>query len=247
MKQNKLKLNDSKTEVLNISASWRTGSISSLRIGCEEMSPSCKARNLGVVFTNDLKLDQQVHHICCAAANSLRKIGRIRKYLDKQSTERLVHAFISSRLDNCNSLFGSSSSSTLHGLQRIHNSAARIISRSRKFEHITPTLKELHWLPIKFRIDFKTLLLTYKCLHGLTADYLMDLISPYIPSRSLRSASEHQLCCAKYSLERYGRRAFSVNAPILWNKLPSNIKAKPSVDSFKAALKTYLFENAFPS
>ena len=247
MYANKLKLNNSKTEVIDICASWRTATIPSLRIVSDQITPSSTARNLGVIFASDLKLDQHVSQLCRASTNSIRKIGRIRKYLDKQSAEKLVHAFISSCLDFCNSLLGASTNTLLLNLQRIQNTAARIVTKSRKFDHITPTLMDLHWLPIKSRIDFKILLLCYKSIHRSSPDYLYDLLVPYVPSRSLRSSSDLKLKCPKYKLESYGRRAFSINAPILWNRLPASIKSKPSVDSFKSALKSHLFQAAFPS
>ncbi len=76
--------------------------------------------------------------------------------------ENLVHAFMTTRLDYCNALLGGPASS-INKLQIVQNAAARVLTRSRKYDHITPIVQSLHWLPIKFRISYKILLLTYKC------------------------------------------------------------------------------------
>ena len=109
-----------------------------------------------------------------------------RLYLTQQS-------FITCHLDRCNSLLYGLPDTLIAKLQRIQNSAARLVTRTRGHDHITPVLYNLHWLPVKYRIIYKILLLTYKCLHGLAPDYLADLIQEYKPSRNLRSSSKLNL------------------------------------------------------
>ena len=92
---------------------------------------------------------------------ALHKIGKIRQFLTKEATKQLVHALVISRIDFCNSLLYSLPDVHTNKLQRIQNSAARLITRTKCREHITPILKQLHWLPVKSRINYKILLLTY--------------------------------------------------------------------------------------
>ena len=125
-----------------------------------------------------------INNICRSASYGLYKIGRIINFLDDKSTETLVHAFISCHLDQCNSLLYGLPDSRITKLQRIQNTAARLVSRTCSRDHITPVLQQLHWLPVKFRIMYKILLLTYKCLHGLAPDYLAELIQEYTKSQS---------------------------------------------------------------
>ena len=108
-------------------------------------------------------------------------------------------------------------------------------------------MTHLHWLPVKQRIHFKTLLITYKALHNLAPPYLSDLLEPYTPSRSLRSSEAGLLDPPKAKLKTWGHRAFSVAAPTLWNELPKRIRDAPSLSTFKTALKTHLFTIAFPN
>ena len=132
--------------------------------------------------------------------------------------------------------------SLLTRLQTIQNTAARLITRSRRHDHITPILYHLHWLPIHSRIEFKILLYTWKCLHGLAPVYLSELVSRYTPTRALRSATNHDLnVTSSKNKKHYGPTAFSIAAPTLWNALPLALKTIDDFDVFKSSLKTHLF------
>ena len=115
----------------------------------------------------------------------------------------------------------------------------------KRSDHVAPILKNLHWLPVEKRIEFKILLITYKTIHGQSADYLKPLIEMYQPSRNLRSASRSLLCPQKAKTENYGCRALSFVAPKLWNSLPEDIKNAKTVICFKNELKTHLLGKLF--
>ena len=125
-------------------------------------------------------------------------------------------------------------------LQRVQNSAARLTAKKR--DHVTAILKELHWLPIIKRIEYKLLLITYKCVHDLAPSYLTELIKLYIPPRTLRTSSMDLLDQPRaIKTSTYGERAFSAAAPKLWNALPVKVRSATSVEQFKARLKYCLF------
>ena len=124
-----------------------------------------------------LLLLQYIIYLYGTSVYHLYNIRRIRKYLTKECTETLIHAFISSRLDYCNSLLFGVPECHLHKLQRVQNAAARLVVQESRFCHITPLLKSLHWLPVKYRIVFKLLLITFKAIHGLAPAYISELIS----------------------------------------------------------------------
>ncbi|CAH3199148.1 unnamed protein product [Porites evermanni] len=107
----------------------------------------------------------KVNSVCKSAFYHLRHISRIRKFLSSKTTEILIHAFVSSKLDYCNSFLYNVPMYVLKKLPSVQNAAARLITCSRKYDHITPILSDLHWLPVNERIKFKILPLTFKALH----------------------------------------------------------------------------------
>ena len=118
-------------------------------------------------------------------------------------------------------------------------------SNTRKYAHITPVLKSLHWLPVEQRLMYKILLITFRALKFSSPQYINSLIEIYKPSRSgLRSSAEFSLAIPK-SKRTWGDRAFASAAPHLWNSLPKSIHLSESVDIFKSKLKTHLMEGIF--
>ena len=151
----------------------------------------------------------------------LKNISRLRPSLSNTVAETLIHGFISNRLDYCNGVLFGIPSKTLDRLQHVQNSAARVLTHTKPWQHITRTLTHLHWLPVKYRISYKLLLLTYKSLHSQAPQYLSDLLHQHTPSRSLRSSDSGLLSVPRTSRRNFGDRAFSVAAPTLWNSTRS--------------------------
>ena len=191
-----------------------------------------------------LNVNQHIRNMCRIAAFGIHKVEKLQKCLDQSSTHRLVNAFVTSHLDYCNGLFDLPSSH-LAPLQHIQNTAARLITRTRKHEHITPIIRSLHWLPLQQRIKFKIIMLTYKAFHKLAPSYLSALTTPKTRTSSMRlrsSSTAHlHLAPGPRTHTRYGNRAISVCAPQLWNNLLHEIRESPTLETFKSKPKTYMF------
>ena len=244
---NMLKLNDSKTEFLIIGSKFARNKpdVESIVIGEETVPAAASARNIGVIMDSNLTMADHVSSVCKSSYAHLRNISQIRKYLTQDATATLIHSLVVSRLDSMNSLLFGLPDSTISKLQKIQNHAAKVVVKKRKHDHVTPILQSLHWLPIHYRIHYKVLLTTHKCLNQKAPEYLSSRLQKYVPGRALRSADQYLLVERKANLKSYGERAFSVAAPKLWNQLPLDLRRCESLHSFKSQLKTFLFKEAF--
>ena len=149
------------------------------------------------------------------------------------------------RRGNGNALLCGLPQTLLFKVQRVQNAAARLVCLTGRREHITPVLKELHWLPVRQRISFNVLVLTYQALHGTAPQYMTDLLSQYQPTRSLHSNDTLLLTAPQSRLTSFGDRAFQHAVPRPWNGLPISLRSANNLNSFKKALKTFLFKDAY--
>ncbi len=149
---------------------------------------------------NSLKLDKQINTIISTSFYHIRRLAKDKPFLNRKSFETAIHAFISTRLDYCNSLYVGLPLSSISRLQIVQNAAAHLFTGSRKRDHITPILCTLHWLPVRYRIDYK--IFVYKALNNLAPRYLSDLLTTYNPARSLRSQDGHLLRIPRSRLQR---------------------------------------------
>ena len=177
---------------------------------------SSTLRDLGVILDPSLTMRPQVSKLCQSVFFQLRQFRRIRKSLSRRTSEQLIHAIVTSRLDYCNSIYYGLPTNVIIRLQAVLNAAARLVTGGRRFDHVTPILKSLHWLPYPQRIQFKVCLTTYKCLHGLSPAYLTSYCQPVssIPGRaSLRSSFHGESIEPRKITKTFGPRSFSFDGP----------------------------------
>ena len=156
-----------------------------------------------------------------------------------------MQALVVSRLDYANSLLYGVPKRLLDKLQKVQNAAARIVACVGVREHITPTLIELHWLPMEKRVHYKILVLTHKSLHGLAPSHLCQALEQP-PQRNRRHQHEDKLIVPRNRCKTVGGRAFRVAAPSLWNELPASLRDNNlSLPVFKKKLKTFLFRLSY--
>ena len=241
----KLKMNNSKTEFLII-ANPRLATEHdfdrTISLDDVDISPSTKAvRNLGVHMKADMSLNDQVSLISRACFAQMKNIQRIKKYIDKKTLAMVIHSFVTSRMDYCNSLLLGAPAYLIKKMQRIQNAAARLLTDTAVYEHITPVLRDLHWLPVHKRILFKVLLIVFKVLNGCAPTYLNVFSERTDSSRSLRSYNYRNLNVPFTHSNFVFNRSFTVAAPRLWNSLPLTVKRTTDINVFKKLLKTHLF------
>ena len=247
MIENKLKLNDDKTEVIFLGTRVRLDQINSasIMIGDIEISPAEMVKNLGVIFDKNLNLEEHVKNVCKSGFYHVKNLWRIRKFLNQEQANIAAHAFITSKLDYGISLMGGAPKYLIKKLQSVQNAAARVVTKTGKYDHISEKLRDLKWLPISYRIMYRLNVLTWKALNNQSPEYLSEMIVERELTRNLRTGSSRLLHVPKIELKSMGDKAFSVTAPKLWNVLPKNVRMKDSLHPFKCGLKSLYLNMAF--
>ena len=200
-----------------------------------------------MLFDENMTLLPHINNTCKTAFYYIHNIRRIRKYLSVETTRTLVHAVVIGRLDYCNSLLYGLPMKSISKLQRVQNAAARLITNAPRYDHVTPVLRSLHWLPVKERVTFKILALSFKAIHGLAPDYIQSLVTLQRPSRYSLSRNNERFLkpYGEKTLKTLGDRAFAVAAPHLFNVLPRYIRDEDNFNRFKTLVKTFLFTIAY--
>ena len=266
MSANFLSLNPDKTEFLLIGHPKQLSKLDHPTLSLPDnviLSPAKSARNLGVIFDSNLSFTDHISAISKSCLYHIRDLKRIRSTIDQSTARIIATALIHSKLDYCNSLLLNLPASHLNRLQLVLNSAARAVTRTSKFRHISPILKDLHWLKINERVHYKVLSLTYKILSTNQPSYLRTLLDIQTV-RSTRSSSIITLIRpSNPSRLKLNNRSFYHQAPALWNSLPADLRipsdnflttcsisnSSPfalSAPNFHKKLKTFLFYHSFP-
>ena len=184
-----------------------------------------------------MNLEPHIPHItqvCRVAYMHLSNVRKIRNLLTDEAASQLIRAFITSRIDYCNSILYGMPDTILSDLQRIQNTAEWILTkcRDRNYPSIN-LLKKLHWLPVLQQITYKILILTFKDYHKTAPQYICDLIIARIYNRAVRSNTSFALVVPMIKLKHYGERSFSYAAPVEWNKLDVEIRSLFVLETFK--------------
>ena len=241
----KLKLNQEKTEYLLFTSKHQLNKFGAINItvGDSEIVPCASLRNLGAFMDKHNSAEAHVKALCRKCQFHLRRIGSIRWFLTRDILQSLVTTLVLSNIDYCNSLMCGMPATLVTRLQKLQNSAARMITGTPLYDHITPVLMDLHWLPVAARIRYKILLYVFKALHNMAPSYINQLLQYHQRPHNLRQLDNLQLLVPKTISN--STRAFSVNGPIFWNELPYSIRNESSLSAFKKTLKTFLFKQSY--
>ena len=246
MVENRLKLNDDKTVAIlcGSHAKLKTSKLEAIKVGTAEITLSDYVKDLGLFIDSKLSMTTHVSSVVRACSMQLRALGQLRPHLNKKTANAVAVSLILSRLDYCNSCLWGIPKKQIERLQKVQNNAARIVSLVERSAHITPILRDLHWLPVQKRIEFKLLSLAFSCLDGTAPSYLQNILTTYVPARDLRSSEKSLLRTPSligHRKKTFGVRAFEAVAPVLWNNLPISLR-QTEAKSFKKNLKSYMFK-----
>ena len=182
-------------------------------------SPSVKY--LGVTLDENLNLKEHILTKCRTAIANFVRICNIWQYLTTDACTTLVLGLCISHLDYANALYYGLPDKRISHLQMVQSICAKLTLRKGKYDSTTDAPSQLHWLPIKHRINFKIATITHKCLYGTAQQYLKDLLIPTSNPRSLRSSNNKTKLIIPFArCKTFTTRSFSITAPTVWNQLP---------------------------
>ena len=244
-------MNSKKTEFILFGSSVQLAkcTMESLNINGEIIQKVNVVRQLGVFLDQNLNFKHHIMTKCTSAMASIAKIKGIRNYLTKEATETLVLSTAILHLDYCNRILTLMPDVDIKHMQLVQNIAAKLVLGKSKSDSSSQCLCELHWLPIKQRIQYKILCLVHKCLDCKAPKYLQDLLVHY-PYEERRRGLQCEFQQARglveprTKLKTFGARSFTSVGLRWWNKLPNTVKTVEDHKQFKISLKTFLFNNS---
>ena len=214
-------------------------------LGADIITPVSSVRDLRIYLDSDLSMRTHISKTVSACFAVLRLIRSIRRSVTRPVLQSMVASLVLTRLDYGCSTLASLPARQLNRLQSVINSAARLVYSARRSEHMSPLLRELHWLRVPKRIDFRLAVLVYRCMNGTAPRYLgseLQRVADIESRRCLWSASSPSLHVPRSLHRTIGDRAFPVAAAKIWKALPPSITSLPSL---KRALKTELFRRSY--
>ena len=253
MSSNRLSLNSSKTQLIWLGTRQQLIKLDYDLLAKQfpQFTFSTNVRNLGVTLDSTLSFSAHISNLSRSSFYHLRRLRAIRRSVPSPIFSSMVHAFVCSRIDYCNSLLMGLPKLRLAPLQSVLNAAARLIARLPRFSHISTFMTEdLHWLPLTARIQFKILFLTCKTFLGQAPRYLCDLMRRPISAtsgRPLRSFDHHDLLVPRSRTATAQHRAYASVGPLLWNDLPALTRAvmlSGGTTVSARSLKTFLFSRS---
>ena len=249
MDRNRLKMNSAKTDFILIGSRQQLVKckMTSILANDEIVQRSPLIKYVGGLIDERFSFKQFINSKCRMAMWNLQKLKAIRNVLTDDACKTLIRALVLSHLDYANVILIGIPEVDIKKMQIVQNMVAKLVLNCSTMESLICCLRNLHWLPIRARIEHKLLTMTYKCLNGQAPDYLSDLLSA-IPElrRMLRSSNKYkQLVVPRVKRKTFAARLFSIMAPSLWNELPDSLQKANSVEIFKAELKTLLFRRYY--
>jgi hypothetical protein len=243
MTSNLLKLNSEKTELLILASPHNLQKIQdkTLQIGGTKIEGKPHVKNLGAFLDEHMSMSHQVNQTVKTAYMTIKSLYKIRQFLTPAALKKITQSLVLSRIDYMSILLMGAPNKTIKKAQKAMNAAARLITNTRRQDHISPVLKDLQWMTVKNRIDYKIALMVFKSRIGKSPSYITDLIRAYSPPRPLRSGNQ-SLLQERRVKSSLGQKSFTYRAPKVWNDLPHTIRSIPSLPAFKYQLKKHYID-----
>ena len=226
---NQILLNPDKTKLLVCGSKHGVSKTRNFKLSFlgKQLTPVDVARDLGVILNTSLTFGDHVAATVASCMSRLGQINRVKHCFDNRTLIIIVNALVFSKPFYCSSVWSNTSQSNIAKLQAVQNFACRIVSGSKKYDHVTPILRQLKWLPVKQHMYYRDSIMAFKCMNGLAPGYLSDQFTKR-SSISTRKTRNSQLLNIPLFKTAPGQRTFYYRMASLWNALPQNIKLSQS-------------------
>ena len=243
---NSLLANPEKTKLLLFGTTQMLNHVQDFQVTFleKELRPVSSARDLGMEFDECLSYDEHITHVVSKCTKSLCQINRVKHILDSRTLIVIINALVFSKLYYCSSVWANTSKKNIAKLQTVHNFAARIVTGTRKYDHITPVLQQLNWLPVSYMLQYKDTIMAYKCLKGLAPPYLARRFTSRSETHDRATRQMDELDIPFYRTAA-GQRSFLYRATKLWNDLDNKIKDSLSIGLFKNLVRDTLYKECW--
>lgn len=201
------------------------------------LTPVSSAKDLGLTLDSHLSYDDHISKLTSSCLFKLMQINRVRQSFDQTTLLKIMSTLVFSKMFYCSTVWSNTTNKNITKLQLLQNFACKIVTGTRKYDHVSPLLRQLNWKPVQQCLDYRDLVLTYKCVKNLAPEYLCKKFQKCPHDRATRNRDLFQIPRFKTST---GQRTFSYRAVKLWNNLDKDVKDSKSLNSFKKALKALL-------
>ena len=228
-------INPSKTKFLMVGTQQllrRLPNESSISFLGKEITPVSSAKDLGIILDNNLTYDQHIHQLTSSCMTKLCQINRVNNSFDRDTLRTIISALVLSKLFYCSTVLSNTTATNIKKLQAVQNFACRIITKTKKFEHITPALREIKWLPVNEHLRYRDIVMTFRCMKGLAPTYSCE----YLRRRKSINTRNRKFLDIPQSKTKSGQRRFLHRAVNIWNNLYKDFK-QLSVPSFKKKIE----------
>ena len=207
----------------------------------KQLYPATSAKDLGITTDASLTFDEHVTNIVSSCTGSLCQINRVKYLLDKQTMTTLINALVFNKLYYCSSVWANTSRKNLDKLQKIQNFAARILTGTNKYQHISPVLQDLNWLPVCLNVKLREGVMAFWCVKGFAPLYLSEKFVKRSDVHSNRTRNRDKLQIPKCK-STSGQRTFYYRAVTAWNSMPEDLRNCVSIGDFKKKLQALLLD-----
>ena len=238
---NQLLLNPDKTKLIIFGSRQMATKVEDFCLSLlgKELVPVKVVKDLGIILDSNLTYNEHIITTVSACMKRLGQINRVKHAFDQRTLTIIINSLVFSKLFYCSNVWSNTTERNLDKLQAVQNFACRIISGARKFDHITPILKRLQWLPVRDQLYYRQVIMCFKCMTGSAPGYLTEqfIKRSNVSKRSTRNAQALDIPLFRSAS---GQKTFYYQVVSLWNSLTPKLKLCQSQREFKQSLKRLL-------